>query len=1201
MTLPGFYLTEEELTLSAPKDSALIVGLIGPATKGLTNVLLDSLSEPEFVNQFGVPADHHYAVRAGVRFLRRGNRLKFARVAGTLLSYATRSLYASGTLILTVTAASPGTWANGTVSVGITQVSATSYNLQVYYKGQAVQGEYYRNLTNGSVATAINGVSVYITVAVAAGAGTTAPDATTDAITGAMIPLSLSGADDGAFASTRSTDSSTGGIAGKRFYGMMHSVANSRVWHNVHTITAADAGLAIYRGTLGMPVQPGSFYIRVQTGAGPAYAELTDDEDGVLVNGMANSGVGQLRDVTTTHLGYINYRTGAWGVSLVGGPVGFLAGTIDVIYVRARSEAVGAAQTGVAAYSGALASPDVCPGSMSVARAQIHVPREDGISTDSGIAAAQHDSGDANCQAMDGFILPGTVEVTAPTATGTQTVYDDGFGGWNTAPLGGGGAVVGTLNYRTGAWDITFPAVVPANSPIAAKYDNIVTDMGGNALAGLAGIYVAADVCCTSAVGGAPQIDSADLNCTPLASVPVEPGSIRFVCSGVAAGGPETVYDDGVGGLCTLRRGDPTAVDVVGTVNYATGAWDITFSGNVDPAATITASYVVDPAASKSVRALRGRTLDTTDPALGNEYLGLNYVNYLTGAFLLTHNYGVNQDVENGAAIYSVYQHGELVGWGDGTVVSFSGIVADAPVRREANRMLAFQGGHQASPTAGVTQVAFAALGPPDYWDQNVGGGATANPVVFSSGAVTMQWSATPYNAEAIFVVAEEVVGHITCKWVGDIGNERATLTDGLHCDLQASPSDATKLRFRVMFNDGSGAAAVETFDLLTNFADMLAKVNATDGTGSNLVTVEDTGTGTEPDVTATQNLGMDGAFTNTDVIGAKVGATYTGLQLFKNEDIVAVDVVAAPGQWHRQVIAAGITLCGNTRRRAFWLSSMPDFTPPDQMDDDLPGVLSTDPPQDATDFADGSYNALVAGGTARSTAWVPYPPLSAVNSSYTSFHAFYLNYFDQYANKDVWEAPEGDFAQLIAKADQEQERWYPVAGTQRGMFEDVNSVRYSPDYEDREKLYEYDGVIQHVVNPIRYKVGVGIFIDGQRTAYRSSTVTALDRINVRLALNNIGNLLDIANMRYEFDFADAILWRQVEATGRLIINQVVARRGLADAKLVCDSSTNTPDVIDANGCVARLMVKPNKAAEWIRYNTIITPSGVSFEEVLAA
>jgi hypothetical protein len=891
-----------------------------------------------------------------------------------------------------------------------------------------------------------------------------------------------------------------------------------------------------------------------------------------------------------------------WGVKLVGGPVGFLTGTIDVIYIRGRTEAVGTTLSGVPNNVGGLASPEICPSSVSMARAQLLVPMADTVCTDSGLAGAPHTSGDPNAQVIDGYVQPGSVSVTAPTATGFQTVYDDGFGGWRTAPNGAGSAVVGTLNYRTGAWSITFPFSVPANSVITSAYTMLVADMGSNAVAGTGGIYIGTDLVCTGAVGGAPLLTSADPNCAALTNLPVVPGSVRFVCSSVGGGLlPETVFDDGVGGLCTLRRGDPLAVDVIGSVNYATGAWAITFSGNVNAAATLTASYV-QQAESLNVHTLRGRRLDQTDPALGNDYKGLNWVNFQTGAFLLTLAFGANQDVQNNGTIYSVYQHGELVGWGDGVETDFTAIVEDAPVRRETRRMTAFQSGQQSVPGTGETQAAFATTGSPaDYWAQNVGGGAAANPVNFATGATAMRWSSAPYNGEAVFIVSEEVVGHLTCQWTGCIGNERTTITDGLYCILDASPSDATKLRFRVMFNNGSGSVAVESWDLLDDFADLLATVNATDGTGSNLVRIENTGTGTEPDAGAAQSLGMNGAFTNADIVGAKVGATYSGLKLFHNTDIVAVDVMASPGQWHRQVQEAGFALCEEESRRAHWLFSTPDFTPPDLMSEVLPGMRSADPPQDITDFVNGNYNAATPGGVARPTAWVPYPPLVTENTDHASVHGFYLNYFDQYSNKDVWEGYEGDFAQLIAKTDREKERWYPVAGTQRGLFRDVNRVRYSPDVEDRQKMYEFNGVLQQVVNPIRNKLGTGIFIDGQRTMLRGTTAQARDRINVRLLLNKLGNLLELANMRYEFELNDPILWRQVEATGRQIIGPMLSKRGLEDAELVCDTTTNTPAVRDQLKCVARLMIKPVKAAEVIEYNVIIVPSGVSFEEVLAA
>jgi hypothetical protein len=374
MTLPGFYITEQELSLNVPQEADLITGVLGPAAKGDVDVIREFAAEPNFVTAFGKPVNRHYAVRAGVRFLQQGNRLKFVRIAGSLLSYALKAFYGGGNKILTVQAVSAGTWANDSITIGITHVDAETYNIRVYENGRAVPGEFWQNLTNGDVETKINGNSAYITVAVESGVGTTPPDETVDAVTQALSPEALTGGDDGAFASTRSGDSSTGGIAGKRFFGMMDIAAGSRTWENITTIGGALAGATEYRGDLNMPVQPGAFTVRVQTAGGPVYAELTDDEGGTLASGQPYTGVGLLRDGTSTHVGFINYRTGEFGVQLVGGPTFFNTGSIDAIWIRGRSDTVGTSLAGLDNYAGALSIPTVCPSSLSGARVQFQVP-----------------------------------------------------------------------------------------------------------------------------------------------------------------------------------------------------------------------------------------------------------------------------------------------------------------------------------------------------------------------------------------------------------------------------------------------------------------------------------------------------------------------------------------------------------------------------------------------------------------------------------------------------------------------------------------------------------------------------------------------------------------------------------------------------------------------------------------------------------
>jgi len=52
--------------------------------------------------------------------------------------------------------------------------------------------------------------------------------------------------------------------------------------------------------------------------------------------------------------------------------------------------------------------------------------------------------------------------------------------------------------------------------------------------------------------------------------------------------------------------------------------------------------------------------------------------------------------------------------------------------------------------------------------------------------------------------------------------------------------------------------------------------------------------------------------------------------------------------------------------------------------------------------------------------------------------------------------------------------------------------------------------------------------------------------------------------------------------------------------RVVCDTTNNTPAVIDANELHVDIFVKPIKAAEFIQVQTIVTNTGASFSELIA-
>ena len=65
-------------------------------------------------------------------------------------------------------------------------------------------------------------------------------------------------------------------------------------------------------------------------------------------------------------------------------------------------------------------------------------------------------------------------------------------------------------------------------------------------------------------------------------------------------------------------------------------------------------------------------------------------------------------------------------------------------------------------------------------------------------------------------------------------------------------------------------------------------------------------------------------------------------------------------------------------------------------------------------------------------------------------------------------------------------------------------------------------------------------------------------------------------------------------------LRDVQSRRGLIDYLVVCDTSNNTPEVVDRNEFVADIYIKPNKSINFVTLNFIATKTGVTFAESVA-
>ena len=57
---------------------------------------------------------------------------------------------------------------------------------------------------------------------------------------------------------------------------------------------------------------------------------------------------------------------------------------------------------------------------------------------------------------------------------------------------------------------------------------------------------------------------------------------------------------------------------------------------------------------------------------------------------------------------------------------------------------------------------------------------------------------------------------------------------------------------------------------------------------------------------------------------------------------------------------------------------------------------------------------------------------------------------------------------------------------------------------------------------------------------------------------------------------------------------------GDAGYRVVCDTSNNTPAVIDANELAVTVFVKPVRAIYYVRLNVVVTATGASFDELVS-
>jgi hypothetical protein len=218
-------------------------------------------------------------------------------------------------------------------------------------------------------------------------------------------------------------------------------------------------------------------------------------------------------------------------------------------------------------------------------------------------------------------------------------------------------------------------------------------------------------------------------------------------------------------------------------------------------------------------------------------------------------------------------------------------------------------------------------------------------------------------------------------------------------------------------------------------------------------------------------------------------------------------------------------------------------------------------------------------------------------NSSYCGLYTAWVKIYDQWNDKIVEVPPSGYVASMMAYNDYVAEPWYAPAGFNRGTL-NVLSLTNTFTQGDRDVLYPAQ------INALQTFKGKGIAIWGQKTL--ATKASALDRINVRRLLIVLEKTMAVSLLDYAFEPNNDITRYRITAMLTSYLDRLSARgafqteTGDRGYRVVCDTTNNTPAVIDANELHVDVFVKPIKAAEFIQVQTIVTNTGASFDELIA-
>lgn len=212
-------------------------------------------------------------------------------------------------------------------------------------------------------------------------------------------------------------------------------------------------------------------------------------------------------------------------------------------------------------------------------------------------------------------------------------------------------------------------------------------------------------------------------------------------------------------------------------------------------------------------------------------------------------------------------------------------------------------------------------------------------------------------------------------------------------------------------------------------------------------------------------------------------------------------------------------------------------------------------------------------------------------STSYGVLDSSYKYMYDRYNDVYRYVPLNGDTAGLCVRTDNIRDPWFSPAGFNRGQIKNIVKLAYNPDKADRDTLYKAG------INPVTTFPGQGTILFGDKTLLAKPS--AFDRINVRRLFIVLEKAIATAAKFTLFEFNDDFTRAQFRNLVEPYLREIQGRRGIYDFKVVCDTTNNTPEVIDSNQFIGDIYIKPARSINFIQLNFVAVRTGVEFSEVV--